>query len=120
MRDGVEAEELESHRVEHDRQGSVELDHDAAGVPGAGKRAEDLCRRMGPQEIVVVVVEAVAQRFAMDEPGRAAGEREEQECGERPTSPGSAWQSFAAAGWTCPRRFADLGVAEQLLDRNAP
>ena len=74
------------------------------------------CAGVCGREVVVVVVEAVAQRFAMNEPGGAACEREQRR-GERPTSPGSAWQSFAAAGWTCPRRFADLGVAEQLLDR---
>ncbi len=110
----IEAEQLESDGVEDNRQRPVELDHDAAEVPRAVERGEHLGEGVGAKEIVIVVIEAVVQRFMMDEPGRDSRQHDPDQpdpdrpddarCGERASSQESAWQSSAAAGLRCPRR----------------
>ena len=61
MSGGVEAEQPEPDSVEDDGQRSVELGLDACEIPGAVKRGQRLGTRVGAEEMVIVVVEAVVQ-----------------------------------------------------------
>ncbi len=118
MGGGVQAEELEPRGVEHDRQRPIELDLDTGEIPGAVKRREDFCEGIGAQEMVVVVVEAVVQSLAMDQPGggRPASTITTSAANERLAQDLLGNRLELQVGGSLVD-LADFCVAEQLLDR---